>query len=110
MAEGLQRIIQIANSEFRKLLPESKATGVEVEEIEEQVESGHYIVTLGYWARDNKPTSQTLDPAFAIQSIMKGGSEELLNPWRKKYKRVVVDPERKKAIAIRMYEPPLGVS
>jgi len=35
MSEGLENIIQIASKEFSKLLPEDKAAGVEIEEIEE---------------------------------------------------------------------------
>ena len=37
-------------------------------------------------------------------------SPDLLHPWRRKYKRVEVDPAQGKVVAIRMYEPPLGVS
>ena len=66
MSEMLEKIIQIASEEFRKLLPEDKATG--------------------------------------------GSPDDFLNPWRKKFKRVEVDPAQGKAIAIRMYEPPIGVS
>lgn len=109
MPEGLEKIIQIASEEFRKLLPEGKATGVEIEEIEEQPESGHYLVTLGYWARDNKPRPENPSMGTAIQLAMTS-SKDLFNPWRRKYKRVEVDPVHGKAIAIRMYEPPLGVS
>lgn len=110
MPSGMEKIIRIASEEFRKLLPESKATGIEIEEIEEQSESGHYVVTLSYWARDNKPAPKNLRFNAAIEAAMGSDPEDLYNPWRKKYKRVVVDPSQGKAVAIRMYEPPLGVS
>lgn len=110
MSEGLEKIIQIASEEFRKLLPEDKATGIEIEEIEEQPKSGHYFVTLGYWARDNKPRPENVPPGTARQLAMGGSPEDFFNPWRKKFKRVEVDPAQGKAISIRMYEPPLGVS
>lgn len=110
MSEELENIIQIASEEFRKLLPDDKATGVEIEEIEKHPESGNYLVTLGYWARDNKPRPKNVPPGTVIQLAMGGSSEDLFNPWRRKYKRIEVDPVLGKAIAIRMYEPPLGVS
>lgn len=110
MSEGLEKIIQIATEEFRKLLPEDKATGIEIEEIEEQTKSGHYFVTLGYWARDNKPRPEKVSLNRSLELAMGGSPEDLFNPWRKKFKRVEIDPAQGKAIAIRMYEPPLGVS
>ena len=110
MSEDLEKIIQIAREEFRKLVSEDKATGVEIEEIEEHPKSGNYLVTLGDWARDNKPAPELGPRAISIKSMLAGSSEDLFNPWRRKYKRVEVDPVQKKAIAIRMYEPPLGVS
>lgn len=110
MSEGLEKIIQIAIEEFRKLLTEDKATGIEIEEIEEQPKSGHYFVTLGYWARDNKPRPEKVSFNKSLELAMGGSPEDFFNPWRKKFKRVEVDPVQGKAIAIRMYEPPLGVS
>ncbi len=113
MSEVLEKIIQIASEELRKLLPEVKATGVEIEEIEERNDSGHAgncVVTFSYWARDNKPRPKNVPPGTAIQLAMGGCSEDLFNPWRRKFKRVEVDPKQGKVIAIRMYEPPLGVS
>ncbi len=110
MKVGMEKIIRIANEEFGKLFPESKATGVEIEEIEEQPESGHFMVTISYWARDNKPRPKGITPGSAIQVAMGSDLEDLYNPWRRKYKRVMVDPAQGKAVAIRMYEPPLGVS
>ncbi|MCU0776995.1 MAG: hypothetical protein MUF86_04930 [Akkermansiaceae bacterium] len=98
MDEDLENIIRIASEEFTKLIPAEKAAGLEVEEVE-KASSGNFFVTLGYWARDSKPSGgmDSLNAAF-------------LNPWRRKYKRVEVDPEEGKAISIKMYEPPLGVS
>lgn len=110
MPVGMEKIIRIANDEFAKILPESKATGVEIEEIEELSESGHYLVTISYWARDNKPMPKNLGIDVSMNIAMGRSAEDLYNPWRKKYKRVVVDPTQGKAVAIRMYEPPLGVS
>ena len=111
MHEGFDKIIQIASEEFKKLLPEDRATGVEIEEIEERSDSGHVgncIVTFSYWARDNKPNF--FAPHTVARLTKDGISEDLINPWRRKYKRVEVDPAKNKVIAIRMYEPPLGVS
>jgi hypothetical protein len=110
MSQSHEKIIQIAIEEFRKLLPEDKATGIEIEEIEEQPKSGHYFVTLGYWARDNKPRPEKVPLNKSLELAMGGSPEDFFNPWRKKFKRVEVDPAQGKAIAIRMYEPPLGVS
>lgn len=111
MSEGLEKIVQIACEEFRKLLSEDKATGIEIEEVEEQPKSGHYFVILGYWAKDNKPRPTAISPAKSREfAAGVDNLEDFLNPWRKKFKRVEVDPARGKAIAIRMYEPPLGVS
>ena len=111
MSEDLEKIVQIACDEFRKLLPEDKAAGIEIEEVEEQPKSGHYFVTLGYWAKDNKPLPRNIPLKQSMEfSVGIGSSEDFFNPWRKKFKRVEVDLARGKAIAIRMYEPPLGVS
>jgi hypothetical protein len=110
MSEDLEKIVQIACEEFRKLLPEDKATGVEIEEVEEQPKSGHYFVTLGYWARDNKPRPKNIPVSKVVELAVGGSTEDFFNPWRKKFKRVEVDSTQGKAIAIRMYEPPLGVS
>jgi hypothetical protein len=84
-----------------------KAKPVEVEEIEEQP-SGNYVVTLGYWSKDTKPPSP--GPFPATKTTLQALSGELLNPWRRKYKRVEIDPKKGKAVAIRMYEPALGVA
>ena len=91
-------------AEFAKVFTDTsnnKGGSPEVEEVEE-LPSGNYLVTLGYWSRDSKPTS----------AFVAGGSMglDLFNPWRRKYKRVEIDPEKGKAVAIRMYEPALGVS
>lgn len=110
MFTEVEKVIQIAIEELRKLLPEDKATGIEIEEIEEHSSSGHYFVTLGYWARDNKPRLGNGPPSTAKQLAMGGSPEDFFNPWRKKFKRVEVDLPQGKAVAIRMYEPPLGVS
>lgn len=109
MLMGMEEIIRIANEEFGKLLPKSKATGVEIEEIEEQPESGHFVVTISYWARDNKPMPKDLGIDISMKIATGRNPEDIYNPWREKYKRVVVDPAQGKAVAIRMYEPPLGV-
>lgn len=109
MSEAIENIIKIATEEFRKLFPESKATGVEIEEIEKDPKSSHYVVTLGYWTRDNKPRPENT-PMGTLVQLSTTSSRDLFNPWRRKYKRVEVDPSAGKVIAIRMYEPPLGVS
>jgi hypothetical protein len=98
MEEDIENIIRIASDEFSKLIPAAKASGLEVEEIEKS-SSGNFLVTLGYWAKDSKPNG-------GIDSL----NASFLNPWRRKYKRVEVDPEAGKAISIKMYQPPLGVS
>jgi len=109
MTKGIEEIIRIATEEFRKLFPESKVTEVEVEEVEEITASGNYLVTLGYWKKDSKPApADALLSRKVISSISL--SPDLLHPWRRKYKRVEVDPAQGKVVAIRMYEPPLGVS
>jgi hypothetical protein len=85
----------------------------EVEEIEEQPDSRHYLVTFGYWAKDSKPSTPLKGPSTIEESMelrKRSQSADLFNPWRRKYKRVEVDPDQGKVIAIRMYEPPLGVS
>jgi len=102
MDNGIETIIQIALDEFRKLISEDQAKVVEIEEIEEKQPSGNFLVTLGYWAKDTKPAAA----ADMVVSAMSG----LMNPWRRKFKRVEVDPKKKRAVAIKMYEPPLGVS
>lgn len=126
MDEGIENIIRIASEEFRKLFPSDMAAGIEVEEIE-KTKSGNYFVTLGYWSRDNKPTVEQGKPRTGIiggnhpikdphqrraeeSKFEKAAFENLMNPWRRKYKRVEIDPQQGKAIAIKMYEPPLGVS
>jgi len=111
MKTEMDKVIEIAIEQFGKLFPEGKATGVEIEEIEEDPESGNYLVTIGYWARDNKPES--VDMKTKLQSMTAGfgrDPEDILNPWRRKYRRVEIDSKQQKAVAIRMYEPPLGVS
>lgn len=118
MANEIKTVIQIAMEEFNKLLPHGMATGVEVEEVEEQAGTGRYYVTLGYWVRDTKPVPDLAGPGSRSipdlpplkSSRTPSLSADLINPWRRKYKRVEIDPIQGKAIAIRMYEPPLGVS
>ncbi len=105
MPVGTEKIIRIASDEFRKLAPQ--ATGIEIEEIEETA-SGHSVVTLGYWIKDSKPAPSKSDGDS--QPIFKGLSADFINPWRRRYKRVEVDPKLNKAVSIKMYEPPLGVS
>jgi hypothetical protein len=83
MSEDLEKIVQIACEEFRKLLPEDKATGVEIEEVEEQPKSGHYFVTLGYWARDNKPRPKNIPVSKVVELAVGGSTEDFFNPWRK---------------------------
>ena len=83
MFTEVEKVIQIATEELRKLLPEDKATGIEIEEIEEHSSSGHYFVTLGYWARDNKPRLGNGPPSTAKQLVMGGSPEDFFNPWRK---------------------------
>jgi hypothetical protein len=100
MSIEIETILEIALQEFAKVIADaSKNKGVspEVEEVEE-LPSGNYLVTLGYWSKDSKPTSGVdLGAGF-------------LSPWRRKYKRLEIDPAKGKAVAIRMYEPALGVS
>ena len=108
MNTDIEDIIRIALEEFGKVIYKNQAAPVDVEEIEEQP-SGNYVVTLGYWSKDTKPepAAGTLAATrINIQSL----SGELLNPWRRKYKRVEIDPTQGRAVAIRMYEPALGVS
>ena len=122
MDEGIETIIRIASEEFGKLMPEGKAAGLEVEEVE-KASSGNFFVTIGYWAKDSKPDSDswkphsravTLGSTQAHKKARKETAEltlqSFLNPWRRKYKRVEVDPKAGTAIAIKMYEPPLGVT
>ncbi|MBN8459612.1 MAG: hypothetical protein J0M04_17420 [Verrucomicrobia bacterium] len=100
MSIEIETILEIALQEFAKVFADAsnnKGVSPEVEEVEE-LPSGNYLVTLGYWSRDSKPSS-ALDLGAG-----------LFNPWRRKYKRVEIDPEKGKAVAIRMYEPALGVS
>lgn len=111
-------IIRIASEELAKLFAPELHVEFEVEEIERS-STGNYYVTLGYWARDSKPLSKSLKLAVDAKNSPRtdhGSGEEdspldiLMNPWRRKFKRVEVDPINQKAIAIRMYEPPLGVA
>ena len=108
MDTEIENIIRIALEEFGKVVSKNKAAEVEVEEIEEQQPSGNYLVTLGYWSKDTKPEPApgTITAAMAFKSL----TADLLHPWRRKYKRVEIDPKKGKAVAIRMYEPALGVS
>jgi len=118
MTDGLENVIQIAKEEFKKLLPDGKVTGVEVEEVEEQATTGRYFVTFGYWVRDTKPSPDLARPGAGLipgeislkSSRTPSLSADIINPWRRKYKRLEIDPAQGKVIAIRMYEPPLGVS
>lgn len=99
----IEAIIGIALEEFAKVFAtasKDKAVAPEVEEIEE-MPSGNYLVTLGYWSKDSKPNS-----GLVPNDLGTG----LFNPWRRKYKRVEIDPAKGRAVAIRMYEPALGVS
>ena len=106
MPATTEDIIRIASEEFRKLAPE--ASGVDVEELEEDASSGHFFVTLGYCVKDSKPTQTAWEqPGHEWE---KSRLDALLNPWRRKFKRVEIDPAAGRAIAIKMYEPPLGVS
>jgi len=109
MTSDLENFIRIAVEEFRILLPEEKATGLEIEEVEKHPQTGHYSITIGYWARDNKPAPEIPSRDGVIHGYLTS-TNDLFNPWRRKYKRVEVDPVGQKAIAIRMYEPPIGVS
>jgi hypothetical protein len=106
---AIEKIIQIALEEFRGLVSANQAMGVEIEEIEELQPSGNYLVTLGYWAKTTKPKPS---PSIIgeIGTLGKALTGDLVNPWRRKFKRVEIDPKKGKAVAIRMYEPPLGVS
>ncbi|MCF7731865.1 MAG: hypothetical protein K9N23_09260 [Akkermansiaceae bacterium] len=108
MNTEIETIIRIALEEFGKVISKNKAASVEIEEIEEQP-SGNYLVTLGYWIKDTKPEP---DPGTlaAKMSGLQSLTGDLLNPWRRKYKRVEIDPKKGKVVAIRMYEPALGVS
>lgn len=111
MVEGIENIVQIAKEDFAKLFP---GKTFEVEEVEENASSGHYLVTVGYWEKDSKPVPkepQEFGGAISLHSMKSRSlSADLINPWRRKFKRVEVDPALGKAVAIRMYEPPLGVS
>lgn len=111
MPAELEEIIHIAEKELVKLVPK---TSMEVEEIELRHDSGHaghYEVTFSYWARDTKPLPENPQIGHVISMATRLESKnDFFNPWRKRYKRVEVDPEQEKVIAIRMYEPPLGVS
>ena len=124
MSIDIETIIRIALEEFAKVFAtasKDKAVSPEVEEVEE-LPCGNYLVTLGYWSRDSKPgiggaaskpTKAGLPPIQfddPLQTTKKTAYNELLNPWRRKYKRVEIDPNKGKAVAIRMYEPALGVS
>lgn len=109
MEQTLDQFVEIALLEVRKLLPDG-ARDLVVEEVEEDCESGCYSITVGYWARDNKPVPVKAPLGAAMQAAMGGDPEDFFNPWRRKYKRVVIDPAKSKVIAIRMYEPPLAVS
>lgn len=103
MTIEIDSVIGIALEEFAKVFAtaaKTKAVAPEVEEIEE-MPSGNYLVTLGYWSKDSKPNSGLIPNDLAT---------ELFNPWRRKYKRVEIDPTKGRAVAIRMYEPTLGVS
>lgn len=103
MPVATEQIIRIAAEEFAKLVPD--AVGLEVEEIENELVSGSYFVTLGYWMKDSKPT-QRVSAKDSEQSAL----DNLLNPWRRRFKRVEVDPVEGRAVAIRMYEPSFGIS
>ncbi len=110
MVEGIENIVQIAKEEFSKLFP---GKDFEFEEVEENLSTGHYLVTLGYWEKDSKPVPiskgpRTIEEAASLRS--RSLSADLINPWRRKFKRIEVDPKKEKAIAIRMYEPPFGLS
>jgi len=110
MERNLDQVVETARRELGKLLPEDSARDIIVEEVEELLESGHYLITIGYWARDNKPKPARMPIGSAMHAAMGGDPEDLFNPWRRKYKRVVIDPAKGRVIAIRMYEPPLAVS
>lgn len=124
MSIEIETILEIAMAEFAKVFADAsnnRAVTPEVEEIEE-LPTGNYMVTLGYWSRDSKPNHEDAAPkprkgaVILDQSFDPGplrrvtGINQLFNPWRRKYKRVEIDPKKGKAVAIRMYEPALGVS
>lgn len=111
MVKDFDEIIRIAESGLGKVVPN---TPVEVEEIEERTDSGHvghYVVTFSYWARDTKPTPENPATGQVVSLAMRNESKkDLFNPWRKRFKRVEVDPQQNKIVAIRMYDPPIGAS
>lgn len=124
MSTEIETILEIALQEFAKVIADaSKNKGVspEVEEVEE-LPSGNYLVTLGYWSKDSKPNLSSFGDmpnkeaahlALLERPDSPGKNDtirDLLNPWRRRYKRVEIDPKKGKAVAIRMYEPALGVS
>lgn len=110
MTVELDEIIRIAANELEKVVTN---TPVEVEEIEERRDSehvGHYVVTFSYWARDNKPLPKPSIGDSIRMATTQESAKDLFNPWRKRFKRVEVDPEQNKVVAIRMYDPPIGAS
>lgn len=104
----LDEITQIARDALREAVHLDLEASVDVEEIEEIPESGNFIVTVSFWRKDNRPTSpRSSDLSVRIEQQKKEFADNLLNPWRKKYKRVEVDPRKGRVLAIRMYEPRL---
>jgi len=111
MVEGIENFVQIAKEEFEKLFP---GKTYEVGEVEENPSSGHYLITVRYWEKDSKPIPtgpKQTGEVVSLNSVKNRSlAVDLINPWRRKFKRVEVDPRKGKAVAVRMYEPPFGMS
>jgi len=110
MTVEIDEITRIAQDALRKAVSLAPEARVDIEEIEEVAQSGNFLVTVSFWRKDNRPTSPPgMDLRTRVEQEKRSLADDLLNPWRKKFKRVEVDPREGRAVAIRMYEPHLEV-
>lgn len=108
MNTGLEEATSIAIEAFKKVV--NSGAGIEVEELEVDQATGHIYVTIGYWDRDNMPELSVQEIGQGILKGRKYERPDFLNPWRRKYKRIDVDPDMGQAVSIKMFSPQLGVS
>lgn len=89
--EGVQR----ARAALAELL-EEELPGLELEEIEESPDSQTWLITFGFWVKDTRPSS-SVDQGLAA----------FLNPYRRKYKTMVVRKDDGEILAMKIREPEL---
>jgi len=108
MAAEIEEITKIAQDALRKAVSLAPEARMDIEEIEEVAQSGNFLVTVSFWRKDNRPTSPpNTDVRTRIEQEKRALADDLLNPWRKRFKRVEVDPREGRAVSIRMYAPQL---